>query len=113
MRWPLITRCGDRRRLGHAEVKAAMDGCAMPANKQRTFLDDLFCPKLDFYNWDRMRRMLEKRGYDQIDRWGDEARLDHEHSLKDYREDLEHLEAMFAHGAGAGGEWRAVSPGQG
>jgi len=105
MRWPLINTLRPiAERLGHAEVKAAMDGCAMPANKQRTFLDDLFCPKLDFYNWDRLRRMLEKRGYDQIDRWGDEARLDHEHSLKDYREDLEHLEAMFAHGAGADGE---------
>jgi len=109
MRWPLINTVRPiAERLGHAEVKQAMDGCGMPANKQRTFLDDLFCPKLDFYNWDRLRRMLEKRGFVDIDRWGEEARLDHEHSLADYREDLEHLGKMFAHGAGHGGELGAL-----
>lgn len=102
MRWPLINTLRPiARRIGQPAIKAAMDGCAMPANKQRTFLDDLFCPKLDFYNWPRLRRMLDKRGYLEMERWGNEARLDHEQSLAAYREDLEQLRAMFAHGAAA------------
>jgi hypothetical protein len=67
----------------------------MPANKRRTFLDDLFCPKLDFYTWERLRRMLEQRGYRNIERWPAMARLDHEHRLQDYRVDLESLATIF------------------
>jgi ubiquinone/menaquinone biosynthesis C-methylase UbiE len=105
MRWPLINTLRPiARQLGQDAVKQTMNESRMPANKQRTFLDDLFCPKLDFYNWDRLRRMLEKRGYQRIERWGAQARLDHEHGLSDYREDLEHLAAMFARGAGDGRE---------
>jgi ubiquinone/menaquinone biosynthesis C-methylase UbiE len=101
MRWPLINILRPiARRLGHDEVRRTMDESRMPANKQRTFLDDLFCPKLDFYNWDRLRRMLERRDYRHIERWGEHARLDHEHGLTEYREDLEYLEAMFAQGKG-------------
>ena len=105
MRWPLINTlrpiagC-----IGQQTVKAVMDASGMPANKQRTFLDDLFCPKLDFYNWPRLRRMLECRGYEQIERWGASARLDHEQSLADYRQDLQSLADMFAAGAHWGGE---------
>jgi len=105
MRWPLINSVRPiAARLGRVAVKAAMNASGMPANKQGTFLDDLFCPKLDFYNWDRLRRMLEKRGYTGIQRWDEAARLDHEHSLRDYREDLESLESMFAQGTGIDSE---------
>ena len=100
MRWPLINALRPlARRIGQPLIKAVMDASGMPANKQRTFLDDLFCPKLDFYNWNRLHRMLERRGYRPIERWGDQARLDHEQSLEDYREDLQSLATMFELGA--------------
>jgi ubiquinone/menaquinone biosynthesis C-methylase UbiE len=103
MRWPLINLLRPiANRIGQPTIKAVMDASGMSANKQRTFLDDLFCPKLDFYNWSRLRRMLERRGYRQIERWGDQARLDHEHSLANYREDLQSLATMFAFGARRG-----------
>lgn len=99
MRWPLIEALRPiAARIGQLEIERAMQASEMPANKRRTFLDDLFCPKLDFYNWDRLRRMLEKRGFEDIKRWEPEARLDHEHSLKDYREDLESLCSLFEAG---------------
>lgn len=99
MRWPLINTLRPiAAKLGQAEIERAMARSGMAANKQRTFLDDLFCPKLDFYNWNRLLRMLRRRGYSQIERWGEEARLDHEQSLADYREDLEHLAVMFQEG---------------
>ena len=100
MRWPLINTLRPlARHIGQPAIKEVMDASGMPANKQRTFLDDLFCPKLDFYNWARLHRMLERRGYGQIERWGDEARLDHEQSLEDYRQDLQSLATMFQLGA--------------
>ena len=99
MRWPLIeTLRPIAARIGQAEVERAMGASEMAANKRRTFLDDLFCPKLDFYNWDRLRRMLERRGFTDIRRWGPEARLDHEHNLAEYRLDLESLRDMWAAG---------------
>jgi ubiquinone/menaquinone biosynthesis C-methylase UbiE len=103
LRWPLVQVLRPMAaQLGQPEIERAMNAANMPANKRRTFLDDLFCPKLDFYHWDRLRRMLEKRGFKQIDRWGDDVRLDHEHSLKDYREDLESLLTIFTAGLANG-----------
>ena len=99
IRWPLIQVLRPLcEQLGQEEVERAMKAADMPANKRRTFLDDLFCPKLDFYHWARLQRMLERRGFKEIDRWGDETRLDHEHTLKDYREDLESLLTIFEAG---------------
>ncbi len=103
MRWPLVQVLRPiAAQLGQVEIERAMNAANMPANKRRTFLDDLFCPKLDFYHWDRLRRMLEKRGFSKIERWGDEVRLDHEHTLKDYREDLESLLTIFTKGCESG-----------
>jgi ubiquinone/menaquinone biosynthesis C-methylase UbiE len=99
MRWPLINvlrplaEC-----IGQPSVEEAMKQAQMPANKIRTFLDDLFCPKLDFYTWERMERMLKARGFTNIDRWGVDERLDHEANLAAYREDLESLATLFAAG---------------
>lgn len=99
MRWPLIELLrplAEQISLPTME-KAIADSNTAP-NKRRTFLDDLYCPKLDFYHWDRLRRMLEKRGYTNVNRLGTEVRLDHEHSLKDYRIDLDALRAIFQAG---------------
>jgi SAM-dependent methyltransferase len=99
MRWPLIQLLKPlAAEIGQPAMEAAVEKSGIAANKRRTFIDDLFCPKFDFFHWDRLRLMLEKRGLSRIERWGPEARLDHEHSLKDYREDLEVLADLLAAG---------------
>lgn len=109
MRWPLINALRPlARHIGHAGVLKAMIGSGLDENKRRTFLDDLFCPKLDFYNWQRLRRMLERRGYSGIERWSPDTRLDHEHTLAAYHEDFEQLRRIFAYGSANTDENREV-----
>lgn len=99
MRWPLIKLLKPiAAQIGLATMEAAVEKSGIRANKRRTFIDDLYCPKFDFFHWDRLRSMLERRGLTRIERWGPEARLDHEHSLRDYREDLEVLVALLSAG---------------
>jgi ubiquinone/menaquinone biosynthesis C-methylase UbiE len=96
LRWPLILLLRPLANLiGLETMEQAILAGGLAANKRRTFLDDLFCPRLDFYDWPRLRRMLEKRNMQKIDRWGDQVRLDHEHTLATYKEDLESLAALF------------------
>ena len=105
MRWPLINTLRPLAQvIGHDRMLAAMRGSRIGPSKERTFLDDLYCPKLDFYNWPRLQRMLEKRGYEAITRWPDSARYDHEHDLVEYRTDMEALQRIFAHGRTSGDE---------
>lgn len=105
MRWPLIKTLRPlAAAIGHDRMLATMEAAGTSANKQRTFLDDLYCPKLDFYNWPRLKRMLERRGFENIQRWPKEARLDHEHDLAEYRDDLQALLDVLAHGRAAGGD---------
>ena len=97
MRWPLIQWLRPlAAQIGQPAVEQAIELAGLPANKKRTFVDDLFCPRLDFYHWERLRRMLERRGFHSIDRWGPECRLDHEADLESYRADLEALATLFA-----------------
>ncbi len=104
LRWPLVQLLRPlAARIGQPAIEAAIVKAGLPANKRRTFLDDLFCPALDFYTWHRLEHMLRARGCQDIQRWGEAARLDHEASLADYREDLEALHQLFAS--------PAVSPG--
>jgi ubiquinone/menaquinone biosynthesis C-methylase UbiE len=99
LRWPLIQMLRPLANLiGMEKMEQAIVGGELAANKRRTFLDDLFCPRLDFYDWQRLRRMLEKRGMLNIERWGDHTRLDHEHTLAAYKEDLKSLAALFGAG---------------
>lgn len=105
MRWPLINLLRPlAKTIGHDRMLAVMAEAGTSANKQRTFLDDLYCPKLDFFNWPRLERMLERRGYEEITRWPTSARLDHEHDLVEYREDMTALLQIFAHGRQGEGE---------
>lgn len=100
IRWPLIqTLRPIAAEIGQAEIDRAIQASGMPANSRSMFLDDLFCPKLDFYDWSRLRRMLERRGLTAISRWGQDTRLDHEQDLAAYRRDLEILHRMWAAGA--------------
>lgn len=99
LRWPLIKTLRPlAAAIGHDRMLAVMEAAGTSANKRRTFLDDLYCPKLDFYNWPRLKRMLERRGYEDIARWPRSARLDHEHGLAEYRDDMDALLQVFAHG---------------
>ena len=99
LRWPLIEWLRPlAAQIGKPAVENAIKLGGLAANKRRTFLDDLFCPKLDFYHWERLQRMLKKRGFQEIDRWGPQCRLDHEADLESYRNDLEALLAIFQAG---------------
>lgn len=99
MRWPLIELLRPiAEHIGQAPFERAAEACSMPPNKRRTFMDDLFCPKLDFYHWDRLRRSLEARNYTNIERWGVAPRLDHEANLTEYHADLEWLHRLFEAG---------------
>ncbi|MBN2145217.1 MAG: class I SAM-dependent methyltransferase [Candidatus Aureabacteria bacterium] len=98
MRWPLIEIL---RKLAHdiglSAVEEAIARGNLPANKRRTFLDDLFCPALDFYSWERMEKMLEVRGFEKIrrmprDKW------DHEASLEEFEKDLASFQKIFSSG---------------
>jgi len=96
LRWPLIQLLRPLSNLiGLEKIEMAIVDGDLSANKRRTFLDDLFCPRLDFYDWPRLRRMLEKRSMVNINRWGDDVRLDHEQTLTSYREDLKSLLKIF------------------
>jgi len=109
LRWPLIKLVRPvAAQIGQDLMEQAIERSGIPANKRRTFLDDLFVPKLDFFHWDRLRQMLERLGFDKIERWGPEARLDHEHSLAAYREDLEYLDKLF--NAGCDPEFGDAAP---
>jgi SAM-dependent methyltransferase len=79
-------------------VERAIQKSGISANRSRTILDDLFCPHRDFFFWERLERLFQKRGYKDINRWGPECRLDHEASLMAYRENLSDLLAVFATG---------------
>lgn len=101
MRWPLMKLLRPlAAQIGIEKMEEAVERSGLPANKRRTYLDDLFVPKFDFFHWDRLRGMLERRGFATIERWGPEARLDHEHSLQAYREDLEALHQLLRAGVG-------------
>jgi ubiquinone/menaquinone biosynthesis C-methylase UbiE len=99
MRWPLIQLLKPlAAEIGQNAMEAAVERSGIASNKRRTFIDDLYCPKFDFFHWSRLEGMLRHRGLGEITRWGPEARLDHEHSLRDYREDLEVLVQLLAGG---------------
>ena len=103
MRWPLIKVLRPfAATIGQARVEQAMTAAESPANKRRTFLDDLFVPKFDFFEWDRLVADLSDAGLGDFQRWPAAARLDHEHDLKAYRDDLRALHAIFVAGTEAG-----------
>lgn len=99
MRWPLVKLLRPIAAiLGKEKLENAVAASGIAVNKRRTFLDDLFVPKIDFYTWPRLTRDLDRRGFRDIQRWSPETRFDHEHSLEDYREDLGVLDTLFQSG---------------
>lgn len=99
LRWPLIQLLRPvAKEIGFEVMDKAVCLAGLPVNKRRTYLDDLYCPILDFYTWERMQSILRRFGFDRIERW-QKGRLDHEENLKAYREDLEGLLALWDAGA--------------
>jgi SAM-dependent methyltransferase len=95
VRWPTIVKLRPlAQRLGYDVLDNAMKTAAMPANKQRTFLDDLFVPLIAFYDWDEIQAKLRKNGYSGWHRF-ENARLDHEASPAVQREELVQLRKCF------------------
>jgi len=93
LRWPTIVKIRSHAQvMGYAAVDEMMRLVKLPANKQRTFLDDLFVPVIQFYDWDQVNRMLF--GYRDIQRWT-QGKLDHEASVPVQRAELEQLAQVF------------------
>lgn len=100
MRWPLIKLLRPiAATIGQNLIDQAIMLAAAPANKRRTFLDDLFVPKFDFFEWGRLVADLTDAGFTEFNRWPAAARLDHEHDLEAYRADLAALHSILAVGA--------------
>lgn len=100
LRWPLIKLVRPlAATIGQDRMEEAMRFADAPANKRRTFLDDLFVPKFDFFEWDRLANELGEAGFTDLHRWPATARLDHEHDLAAYRADLEALHVIFDAGS--------------
>jgi ubiquinone/menaquinone biosynthesis C-methylase UbiE len=99
LRWPLIQSLRPlASQIDKPAIDRAIQIAGLSANKRRSFLDDLFCPRLDFFHWHRLERMLKERGFREIQRWNTECRLDHEADLESYRKDLQALLALFIAG---------------
>jgi ubiquinone/menaquinone biosynthesis C-methylase UbiE len=98
LRWPTIMDVRPHARvLGYEAVDGAIKAANLPANKQRTFLDDLFVPMIAFYEWSDVRALLERNGFESIERW-ERGKLDHEASIDVQRSELEQLHSVFAKG---------------
>ena len=108
MRWPLISLLRPlAAEIGLPAVEAAVQRAELAPNKRRTYIDDLFVPRIDFYSWPRLRCILSRHGFGNLDRWGSEARLDHEQDLVSYRTDLALLQTLFEAGESDPAWWRA------
>lgn len=108
LRWPLINLLRPiAAEIGMAAFERAVERAELLPNKRRTFLDDLFVPRVDFYSWPRLRSMLQRHDLGSIDRWHPQTRLDHEHDLAEYRADLNALLNLFEAGCGNPEPWRA------
>jgi len=108
LRWPLIKLLRPlAAEIGLAAVESAIERAGLPPNKRRTYLDDLFVPRIDFYSWPRLRGLLARHRLGSLERWHPDTRLDHEHDLGAYRQDLAALLTLFEAGCRDRLAWRA------
>jgi ubiquinone/menaquinone biosynthesis C-methylase UbiE len=104
LRWPMVQLLRPIAAvIGEESISKALDGAGLPANKRRTYLDDLFVPMIDFFTWQRLKALLKTTGFNSPERWPDRARLDHEASLSDYRADLAAYLQLFMAGESSSG----------
>ena len=95
LRWPTIMQIRPfAQKVGYDVIDQAMKLADLPANKQRTFLDDFFVPLIDFYDWERVQNLLEPVGFTGLERWT-KGKLDHESSVEVQRTELQQLFDLF------------------
>lgn len=95
MRWPTIMQIRPHAQaIGYDLMDKAMRLAELPANKQRTFLDDFFVPIIQFYGWEDLQALLTKSRFEQLDRW-EKGKLDHESSVEVQQAELELLLTLF------------------
>lgn len=95
LRWPTIMACRPHAQsIGYGSMDKAIRLAGLPANKQRTFLDDLFVPLIDFYSVEEVRELLDAAGLHDFERW-ERGKHDHESSVGVQREELEQLKLVF------------------
>lgn len=100
VRWNLVQMLRHvAQRSGFADLDKAVALAGFPANKRRTYLDDLFVPMIDFYSWERLEDMIQNAGFSRVERWK-KGRLDHEENLNEYRKDLDGFRAVMSAAAG-------------
>jgi SAM-dependent methyltransferase len=99
LRWPMVQLLRPiAAAIGEESISRAIDAAGLPANKRRTYLDDLFVPMIDFFTWQRLESLLRITGFNSAERWPEKARLDHEASLSNYRADLAGYLGLFLAG---------------
>jgi len=95
VRWPTILQVRPYvQEMGYELMDDAMKRAGLLANKQRTFLDDLFVPILKFYDWSEVQKLLDENGFHQIERWT-KGKMDHESSVTVQRVELVQLQLIF------------------
>jgi len=96
LRWPTIIKIRPyAQTIGYELMNKTMKLIDMKANKQRTFLDDLFVPLINFYSWDEVESILLKNNFTSVSRW-EKGRLDHEESVPVQRDEFLLLKKLFA-----------------
>ena len=94
LRWPLV---GQMRRIARDigyRIVNEVSLRILPINKQRTFLDDLFVPYIQFAPLVITLSQLKASGWDNIELW-EKGKLDHEASRGALRQDLEYWGLLF------------------
>ncbi len=95
LRWPTVMKIRPHAQaMGYDAVDAAIRLAGLPANKQRTFLDDFFVPHIAFYDGDEIRDLFASHGYRDVQRWT-KGKLDHESSVEVQAEELGQMAAVF------------------
>lgn len=95
LRWPTVMKIRPHAQaMGYALVDEAIQLADLPANKQRTFLDDFFVPHIAFYDGDEIRDLFSSHGYRDMQRWT-KGKLDHESSVAVQAEELGQMAAVF------------------
>lgn len=95
LRWPTVMKIRPHAMaMGYERVDEAIRLAGLPANKQRTFLDDFLVPHIAFYDGDEIRDLFASHGYRDVQRWT-KGKLDHESSVEVQATELEQMAAVF------------------
>lgn len=95
LRWPTVMKIRPHAQaMGCELVDSAIKLANLPANKQRTFLDDFFVPHIAFYDGDEIQDLFSSHGYRDMQRWS-KGKLDHEASSEIQLEELKQIVRVF------------------